>query len=567
MKKWSLFVLILSVLIFPSGALSWERSTPNVPPDSYLYRDLDKLVAFGLVHPPILGQRPYPRSEFARLTEEALENFANQKEIDDSSLKKFAKGLARKRQIKNILERLKKEFKDELIDMGAIEGEKYTYRFHLLDDFTIYTTYLSSTPTTLPVNNGLGIINAQINPLRDYDLGRHAIDGGQQAFEATGYFETGRFFSALVRPRFEVNVFRSNDMNAHAYIQNAYATFKAGNFALEVGRDSLVWGIGERGGLLLSTNPRPLDQFHITNPKPARLPWVFKYLGEWRYTLFAANLGPGYSRKWAWLAGYKLSLMPIKYLELGFGHIVTIGGEGAPTPSALDVIGEFCGFRPAGSSSTSTNFTNHLYELEYMVRIVPLRGLQIYGDISIDDKLGSFKNMFKYGGAYLWGLYLPALNSTGSADLRVEYVRVGPLQYRHVLYPDGYTLNRKLIGSDAGPDADTLHVNFRHTLSPKIWYGVTFDWDYRRSDTWTQTRNPDGTVRAIVKTATGPVEQRYRGLLDLDWQIKKHLTFHFTFGYERALNYNFTQGADRNNYLAALSVKLDLDRYFGFVAR
>lgn len=570
-KSIACFIFVVTVLFFSTPVFAWQRSTPNVPPDSYLYRDIDKLVALGLVHPPIVGQKPWPRSEFARMAAEAMKKYEEQVEdevkIEEGTLKKFQKSLARDRQIETILDRLKDEFKDELIDLGAVEGDRHTYIFHPLDKFIIYTDYLSSSPTTIPPTNGLGNINAQINPMGDYDLGRNVVDGFQQAAEFTASLYTGRFFSAYVRPRFEADIYRTDDMTGHVYLQNGYGTFRAGNFALEFGRDSLVWGIGERGGLLLSTNPRPLDGFRITNPTPARLPWVFKYLGEWKYTLFAANLGPECSRKWAWLAGYKLSLMPIEYLEMAFGHTVMIGGQGAPTPSFVDVVGEFFGFRPEGSSPTSPNLTNHLYEIELMLRIVPLRGLQLYTDISIDDKLGSFSNMFKYGGGYIWGLYLPALNSSGSADLRVEYTRIGPLQYHHSLYSDGYTLNRRLIGSDAGPDADTLYINYRHTLSPKFWYGLSFGWDYRRSDTWTQLRNPDGTAGAMVKVASGPVEQRYRGLIDLDWKTKKNLTLHLTGGYERVLNLHYTQGNDRNNYLAALSLEFDFDKYFGFVVR
>jgi hypothetical protein len=54
--------------------------------------------------------------------------------------------------------------------------------------------------------------------------------------------------------------------------------------------------------------------------------------------------------------------------------------------------------------------------------------------------------------------------------------------------------------------------------------------------------------------------------VDFDWKFKKNLTLHLTAGYERAKNLFFTQGNDRNNYLAAVSLRVDLDRHFGFEA-
>ena len=111
-----------------------------------------------------------------------------------------------------------------------------------------------------------------------------------------------------------------------------------------------------------------------------------------------------------------------------------------------------------------------------------------------------------------------------------------------------------------------MHLRFRHTLAPGFWYGLTFGWDYRRSDTYTELRNPDGTAGPVVKVASGPTEERYRGLVDFDCKFKRNLTLHLTAGYERVRNLFFTAGNDRNNYLAAISLKVDLDRHFGFEA-
>ena len=553
--------MVVAVIIMPVAAQAWERSTSSVPPDSSYYRDLDKLIAFGLVEPPIRTQRPYPRGEFARMTAEVMKKLGERVESDPVDLKAFVQHQRRRRQIDIALGHLKHEFKSELIDMGALPGGYTRYRLHPLDTATMYGTYLNSPPTTIPVNNGRGTINAQVNPLRDYNLGRHPIDGWQHAVEADGRYQLGKFFSAYVRPRFEADLPTSSmPAEAHAYLQNAYATFRAGNFSLKVGRDSMVWGEGDRGGLLYSTNPRPLDGVWLTNPRPARLPWIFKHLGRWRYTLYTANLGPGYSQKWGWLAGYKLSLVPAKYVELGFGHTVMIGGQGAPSPTALDIFGEFLGFRPAGTNPSSPNLSNHMFDVDLLVRIPQLRGIELYTNIAIEDKWKSINKTLKHGMSYLYGVYLPALNSSGSLDLRIEYSHLNPLQYRHGTYTDGYTINRRLIGWNGGPDSRTLRALLRHTISRKLWWGVELGWDYRSSDTWTELPNRGD----IVKTASGPTEQRFRGVFDIDCYMKKNLQLHLTGGLERASNLNYQQNRDRWNYLLAASFTWHFDGRFAF---
>lgn len=558
-------IVLVACLIVPHASFAWERSTSSVQPDSSYYRDLDKLIAFGLVEPPIRAQRPYPRAEFARMTAEAMKRLEERGDVETANLEEFIKRQRRRRQIDIALAHLKHEFRSELIDMGALPGGYERYRLHPLEKATMYGTYLNSPPTQLPLHNGRGSLNALINPLGDYNLGRHPIDGWSNAVEADGRYQLGKYFSAYVRPRFEVDIPTSSmPMEAHAYIQNAYATFRAGNFSIKVGRDSMLWGFGERGSLLYSTNPRPLDGVWITNPKPARLPWVFKYLGRWRYTLYAANLGPGYPQKWGWLAGYQLSLEPAKYVELDFGHVVMIGGSGTQVGSPLDVLGEFLGFRPAGTSGGAPNFTNHMFEVGVLVRIPQARGVELYGDFAIEDKWKSVKKTLVHGMSYLGGLYLPRLNDSGSLDLRLEYAHTNPLQYRHHAYTDGYTINRRLIGSDAGSDANVVHALLRYSVSPSMWLGTTFDWDWRSSDTWTQLTNPDGSAGPVVKIANGPTEQRFRGLFDFDWYEMKTMQFHITVGLERVQNLNFQQNRNRWNYVAAASVTWHFDRRFSF---
>ena len=48
--------------------------------------------------------------------------------------------------------------------------------------------------------------------------------------------------------------------------------------------------------------------------------------------------------------------------------------------------------------------------------------------------------------------------------------------------------------------------------------------------------------------------------------MMEHTKLHLTAGYERVGNLHYQQGVGRNNYLAAATLKLDLDRFFVFDA-
>lgn len=560
-----IFACVAVVILVCSASIASARpATTYVNISDQAYRDIEKLTAFGLCYPPMFDQRPFTRGEFARLVAQALDNWAQKKEIKEIDFEHFGRLISQRRFIDRMLQRLTQEFHDELVDTGAIEGERASIRGHPFNELRLDAIFASSAPLTIIPNNGLGDINAVVNPLLDYRDGRHAIDGFQTSFEFDNRFTFGRHFAIAFTPRAEADSWENGNSLIMPYLQDGYGVVQFGDAALTFGRKNIVWGPGERGSLLFSTNPRPLDLIEFSTPSPFKLPWVFKYLGQWRISMFGANLGPEYSQPYAWLGAWRASLMPMRYLELSFGHVVQMGGQGAPPLSATDVIGEFFGFRPGGSDPDSINKSNHQMEASLVIRIPQLWGISFYGAINNEDKRDSIKRFLRDGSSYLAGVYMPRLMSTGKSDLRIEFRRMCALAYRHSLYSDGYTLNRLIIGDDLGPDALGLHMAFNHEFSNAFKISSSFDWELRRSDIHGITTDPDGTQGDIVVTAQGPHEQRYRAVLIPSIKLKKNLKFDLGLGYERVLNAGYVQSLSRNNWLLALTLKIDLDSHFRF---
>ncbi|MFA5812492.1 MAG: capsule assembly Wzi family protein, partial [bacterium] len=311
------FLAVAAGLLLLCAALAAQAApaTTYVDITDQAYRDIDKLVAFGLCRPPIADQRPFTRGEFARLLAMARSNWAKQRdgEADETDYKVFARSLARRRYIDRIIERLTTKFSEELVAIGAIEGERAFIRGHPFDELRLDTIFASSAPLVIQPNNGYGTINAVVNPFLDYREGRHAVDGVQTAFEIDNRFTFGRHFAIAFRPRVESDSWRNGDALIRPYLQDGYGVLQFGDAALTFGRKSVVWGPGEHGGLLFSNNPRPMDLIEFSTPSPFQLPWVFKYLGEWRISMLGANMGPENPHPYWWLGAWRLSLMPVRY--------------------------------------------------------------------------------------------------------------------------------------------------------------------------------------------------------------------------------------------------------------
>ena len=262
MKHSILIIVFLLVSVAAHGG-----SSPNVPIDDHVYRDIDQLVAAGLVKDAIYGQRPWSRNEIARMIAQARHRYDEKGGISSDE-----RNMATAIMAEYTIEQLESEYRDELA------GNK-SLRFHWLEEASAEAAYLDSPYRAVPENNGLGAIKAVINPLVAYREGRHYADGGTFALESV-HWATSQYFSIYAQPRFEGLIPGKGSSHADVRAQRLYGKFTLGNLEMEVGRDSLIWGSGEHGGVLASNNARNLDMVKISNDSPFVHPWIFKFWGR-----------------------------------------------------------------------------------------------------------------------------------------------------------------------------------------------------------------------------------------------------------------------------------------------
>jgi len=531
---------------------TFAQVSVNVSTLDSAYRDIDKLVANGLVDKIIVGQRPYSRKEIARITAEAMLHLPRlQDPLNDPNLSpgKKQKLQTRLDYVQEVLSRLQDDYREELVQMGALPGEKEWYSLHPIEKADLGIVMSNSLPRTVP-SNGLGSADAVINPLLQYRQGRHIIDGSTLSLETTHWIRATDYFALMIHPRFQVGIGRDGQSNdSNAYVQNLYGKFYVKNFELEVGRDNLIFGQGLNSGLMLSNNPNGLDMAKISSDSPFLFPWVFKYLGENKMTFFYADLGADQNFPHPYLVGYKWSLQPVSFFEIGASLQVQSGGQGSPQASFGQRVGDIFPIAHFFFGSQD-QIGNKLGGVDFRFRIPPARGMEFYLEAIFDDTHSQNSHaQFIDDAGYIGGLYFPRLNNAGQVDLRLEYHRTGLRYYEHSQFTSGMTLDKFFLGDDLGPNAQGAYLTSNWDVDSHNLLTFNAALESRSADIYALV-SPTDSPEFFQKLQDFPEERRFR--VTTEWLHRVQslpVQLKTLVGYERVQNFNFSAGSDRNNFM------------------
>ena len=499
------------------------QASVNVSTLDLVYRDLEKLKSFGLVDPGIVGQRPYTRLDFARFAQQARGRL-------DATRSDY---------VRDLVERLERRFGSELETLTA---------FRAVDQLHLELTGARSPPRLVRAN--IGSADAAINPLLGYRQGRKLVDGLTASVETVHWARLSRRLVVYAHPRLQLSEVRGSAANVNDIaVQEAYGKLVLGNVAIQAGRANMVWGQGRHAGLMLSENARGFDMVKLSNAEPRVLPGIFRFLGSFKASLFFATTAADRSRHFlnSYILGYKVSVRPVEWLEIGGSFVVEAGGEGAPEASLGKRITDHIFLVDLFVNDADVFFSNKIGGFDIRVNIPGLRGLQLYGEAVFDDITPSdIRKWLIQDSGYLAGIYVPRVDRTGRFDFSFEYQYSGVRLYRHSQFLTGLTFDRLFWGNILGPEgrAGYVELNWDATYSNTLSLNAAYEG--RSNDAYVSI-GPDRTrkVRSL------PQERRYRVVGSWTHRpLRQSFLIRMLAGYERVNTFDFELGSNHGGAIA-----------------
>ncbi len=443
-------VLLAGWCLSSSGSVS-----TNVPLGHWSYEAVEKLANYHLIDGAMLTTKPLTRLEMARHVAEARDALAM---IDDAPEVLTA-----------IVERLTREYQGELIHLGVLDGsfDGATCLKPLEDPYARYL-YASKKPD---LENRRGDIFQRGSNFRAGFASRGTL------FDRFAFYLHPEYAGAM-------------EDDSEARLVEGYGKVGLGPFELEAGRDSLWWGPGHHGSILMSNNARPFDMLKITNAEPVLLPWIFRAVGPVRVEWFLARL-EGHRREYSasgfgepdptahpLLSGVRVNIKPHPGVELGASRVVMFGGHGRPGLDFFDYFKPFAALSEEVENNQLAGFDGSI--LIPLPKNRLLRSIKLYGDAAGEDQAGFLPS--KWGD--LLGVQFNDLFKTGRTDLRIEYADdIVPghsnVFYTHGypdgLYGSGYTYEGRVIGHHMGTQSRDLFVQLSHYLTNDLIVDLAYD--------------------------------------------------------------------------------------------
>jgi len=424
-----------------------------IPLDSPIYLELDNLNGLGLLDTYLNEIRPICRVEAARLTLEA------QRKLEDSEEKDALAS--------SLLDTLRKQLPEEINWLETNNENNPPTMVQPLERVEaqfVYTRGEQRMWRTGPIGvEGEAGINAhEVTPLLPGNDGIPTASGSNEILRWSGWAGLGGFVTLYGEGDAsgpftrEINIDHGNRLRP----LGTAVVASLGNYALSLGDEEMWWGVGHFSTLMFSSNNTPFPALRWQNIHPKLLPWIFRYLGQFRYQVFFGQLDDDRYFSHPWIDGQIFSFKPLPTFELGFTHGILFGGNHNDNYSTMGFLGRATGFDTGNPSGANTHSRGGLYVKFYFPS---LRGVQVYQELVGNDNLtrevpalGRFLP-FK-AVSYQGGLYLPRLTADGLTDLSFEYAILEPNDQQHGADSLYWTYNGNLMGDDMGPNATQVNL-------------------------------------------------------------------------------------------------------------
>jgi len=208
---------------------------------------------------------------------------------------------------------------------------------------------------------------------------------------------------------------------------------------------------------------------------PVRAPWIFRHLGYIDGEAFLSRIDSSAATRHPWVFASHLSFSPHRRLLLGATQAFMFGGDGV-APFTFRNFKEM--FLTHGIKTAGTEFENGIASVEARWRPpVPVVPVVLYAEWASDDNHGAW---FKFP-AIVAGASVPSIPGIPGLAIGLEHASFAKpcsscngcacnfyaTWYRHYVFMDGWTLDRRPIGHPLGGDGTEWLAYGRYDDAPR----------------------------------------------------------------------------------------------------
>jgi Capsule assembly protein Wzi/PAP2 superfamily len=454
-----------------------NTGSPYVPLDSWIYPQMDRLIALGYIESAFQDVRPMTRMECAMLVQEAGENIAAAEPVRGEADRIYAT--------------LEKEFQKEFAVLDG-KGKEQSVQ---LESVYANVTNISGQPLNDSYHFGQTIID---NFGRPYQKGFNTYDG-LSAYATTGRYTIyvrGEYQSAPSGPAFPLaarEAIATADSNpvqpatpvpatSQFRLLDTYISANVDGWDLSFGKQSLWWGRGVGGALLLSDNAEPMYMFRARPIESFELPWIFRWFGPMKTDFFFGKLSGNEFPPRPLIHGVKITAKRTRNLEASFIYTSEFGGVGRPLTLGA-ILESFFSVSSSDIQPASRNPGKRTIGADFSYTFPHIRDwLQFYANGLLPEA-----NNTPYDNSqspiYIWqrlairsGIFMPRLPHLPKVDFRVESTytdpptlrsQFGKYVYWNDFYHDLYMNKGNLIGDWVGRQGMGFQAWTTYWFNPK----------------------------------------------------------------------------------------------------
>jgi len=460
-----LFGCALGLVTFQSvvALAGAPQGSVYVPLDSWVYPAFDRLAGLGAINKQFAGLRPWTRIQCAQLVVEAE--------------KGFVKAQVKTQEAVVLDGALKQEFSEEInILEGGPARQVGVESFYskamgifgspLRDSFYFGQTIADNfgRPFNTGFNNVSGF-SAQASKGRFFAYVRGEYQG------SPAYAGLTQAQQSYIELQAEIPTSPNSEATGtinHFDLLDTYVGMRLGVFDVAFGKQSLWWGPGTMGAMLMSDNIDPVLMLKVNQVQPVVLPSLLKYLGPVRVQAFMGRLADYHYPRAPYIHGEKIMLKPSPNLEIGFSRTAIAFGQGIPI-TFRNLLSTYFSVTDVGSNPNPQEFPGKRFGgLDFSYRLPYLRRwLTIYTDNMTADDVSPLVNPSR--AFYNPGIYLSQVPRLQKIDFRFEIAntRTRTVPYTSFFYKEGYTNKGFLIGDSVGRHGSAFDASSTYWVSPR----------------------------------------------------------------------------------------------------